>query len=236
MRMLQEAGIYVLIQLTGRLPGAARYSDGSYFWNWDHTTYRHFEAIIDEFQQYPNTLGLMVSVHTPLRLLTSKGRGSIVHFKDYVRKKGYRQIPIGYLNLVTSYLISIEIETNLTQYWDSTSGFSDFIRCGDSHSSADFLLSGLQLADAKPVCLSGSDFEKRDMLGQYRDYSIPTVLVTRSGCGDSEERQNQFSQVPVILGANASTVFSGWITHDWFYDSGIPGNNGKAHITDPTSF
>jgi hypothetical protein len=115
MQMLQNAGIYVLIQLNGRTR-SSYVVDGKSFSNWDYQFYQHFQKSIDTFQQYPNTLGFYIgsSVISPKILV--KGKAALIHMKDYINSKKYRAIPIGWKNEVGRREVNQSMSTALRSY------------------------------------------------------------------------------------------------------------------------
>jgi hypothetical protein len=99
MQALHKAGIYVLFQLNGRVRQA--YSvNGATYTPWDYQLYEHFQKTIDIFQQFPNTLGFFIGSSVISDKIVVRGKAGVIHMKEYVRTKGYRNIPIGWMNQV----------------------------------------------------------------------------------------------------------------------------------------
>jgi hypothetical protein len=95
-KKLQDAGIYVIMRVDGW------YRKGMYFQNntimriWDYNYYDYMENVIDTFQGYSNVLGYFISASTTYDGSTFLVRNAAVaHMKEYIRKKGYRSIPVG---------------------------------------------------------------------------------------------------------------------------------------------
>jgi hypothetical protein len=98
MQVLQNAGIYVLVQLNGRVRTAYT-MEGVPFVNVDYHFYDHFRDVVDGFQRYPNTLGFF-TVARATSVFLSKTKTTMIYLKDYIRQKGYRSIPVGFMHEV----------------------------------------------------------------------------------------------------------------------------------------
>jgi 1,3-beta-glucanosyltransferase GAS1 len=101
MQKLRDAGIYVLIQLNGRVRKAYTYNGIPYV-TWDYRFYDHFRNVIDGFQQYPNTLGFFLGSSRASSLWMPLAKTAVIYLKDYISQKGYRSIPVGFMHQVIS--------------------------------------------------------------------------------------------------------------------------------------
>jgi hypothetical protein len=99
MQKLRDAGIYVLFQLNGRVKEAYTLNGIPYI-VWDYHYYDHFRAVVDEFQQYPNTLGFFFGIGRASSVWMPKTKASLIYLKEYIRQKGYRAIPVGWTQQV----------------------------------------------------------------------------------------------------------------------------------------
>ncbi len=206
MRLLEEAGIYVILTLNGLNEGAL-VVDGKSVLPWDYSTYAKFFARIDAFAKFSNTLAFTIELSDmsdDTSHFTPKFKAVVRDVKEYIANRKYRAIPVGSIG-----------------YDHPTSSFADYMRCGTPAESVDF--HGVQMvwdlpkppADpmlqyGDPRCLNAS-FAGDRTVRQFKDYPIPTVLL--NGC---EMKYNHtFDEVPVIYG-NLSDVFSGTIVEDYF--------------------
>ena len=98
MHKLQQAGMYVIVMLNGRERKGPFNFNGTWARNWDYDFYKHFEEVIDEFQQYPNTLAFTFGTYDGRILMNAKG--AALHMREYTQAHKYRAIPIGIRNTV----------------------------------------------------------------------------------------------------------------------------------------
>jgi Glucanosyltransferase len=100
MQILQNAGIYVLFILNGNTGLSYRSTDGEKYLHWDYNLYDNFQKTIDMYQKYQNTLGFLLSGKEVRVLIYAKS--ALSDLRDYMRKKKYRDLPIGWWNQVKS--------------------------------------------------------------------------------------------------------------------------------------
>lgn len=228
MRLLEDAGIYVILILNG-LNEDAQVVDGARLLPWDYTTYARFFARIDAFRKFSNTLAFafeLTDMSDDASHFTPMLKGAARDMKEYIANRKYRAIPVGSL-----------------EHDHATSSFADYMRCGAPGESVDF--HGVKTVwdlpkppadpttqNGDPRCLNAS-FAGDRIVQQFREYPIPTVLL--NGC---EAKYNHtFDEVPVIYG-NLSDVFSGTIVEHYFdekqtdrgeSDEPAPGESDKKH-------
>jgi hypothetical protein len=68
---------------------------------------------------------------------------------------------------------------------------------------------------------------KNDMINQYKDYSIPTIMA--AGCTNGSK--SDFTEVSLILGSEGRDAFSGVVVSQWFSASHESDDGGKAHVS-----
>jgi hypothetical protein len=210
MDQLASAGIYVLLYISGKSFRSVLGEGGLSYSSWDYHWYQEMEKRIDEFQKYPNTLGIAYFTRPIWDRTLPTAKAAIVHMKEYMRKKGYRKLPFGFEGDETSN----EIDR-------TASSLPDFVNCGDKDSSADFYSIGLS-----PKCLKSSYITRSRLMERYSNYSIPTILSYRCNTTD----QHDFAEIPEILGDDGSKVFSGVAFYEWFNlrREGNPSRTGKS--------
>jgi 1,3-beta-glucanosyltransferase GAS1 len=196
MALLEKAGIYVLILLSG-------YTPQSYIQNGvgmrpvDYTFFEYITNLADIFSPYANTLGFYVFAKPSYDKRRDKHpsmKSWIVYVKNYIKGKGYRQIPVGLWNEGVDF---------------NSSGLANYYNCGNSEQSIDFYILGFGLKQ-NAQCIENSTIFQNDPIGQYQNYSVPALLT--NGC--LEKKRHSFSEVETIYG-EASKVFSGTIVRDW---------------------
>jgi hypothetical protein len=225
MRLLEDAGIYLILILNG-LNEDALAVDGQPMLPWDYTTYRRFFARIDTFHKFSNTLAFAFELTDRTEggaIFTPELKAVVRDMKEYIANRKYRAIPVGSF-----------------EYDHMTTSIADYMRCGNSSDSVDFhgvkttwtLDKPLAIQDPpqtyeqvlrskEPRCLNASIAEDR-LVGQFRDYPIPTLIW--NGC---EAKYNHtFDEVSTIY-RNLSSTFSGIVVADYFdrqeYDRGKHG-------------
>jgi Glucanosyltransferase len=94
MKLLAEAGIYVLINLNA-LTQYSFYDKAEVWKPRDYTLVENQEALIDTFHSFSNTLGFYVDFTDVIQDIVIY-KGHVIHAKKYMRERGYRDIPIGF--------------------------------------------------------------------------------------------------------------------------------------------
>jgi hypothetical protein len=206
MRLLEDAGIYVILILNG-LNEDAQVIDGRRVLPWDYTTYTRFFARIDAFRKFSNTLAFAIQLtdfSDDESHFTPKLKAAARDMKEYIANKKYRAIPIGAF-----------------EFDHAATSIADYMRCGTPGESVDFhgvnTVWDLPKPPADPTlkygdprCINAS-FAGDRIVQQFKDYPIPTLLL--NGC---EAKYNHtFDEVPVIYG-NLSDTFSGVIVQNYF--------------------
>jgi Glucanosyltransferase len=207
MRLLEEAGIYVILILNG-LSEDAQFIDGARVLPWDYTAYARFFERIDAFRKFSNTMAFAVELtdmSDDSSHFTPKLKSVVRDMKEYIANKKHRAIPIG------------SFEHN-----HPANSFADYMRCGTPGEAVDFHgiktvwdlpKSGVDPPSKRygePRCLNAS-FAGDQLVKQFKDYPIPTVLL--NGC---EAKYNHtFDEVPVIY-KDLSDTFSGTIVENYF--------------------
>ena len=99
MRLLEDAGIYVILILNG-LNEDTQYVDGVRVLPWDYTAYARFFARIDAFRKFSNTLAFVIELtdmSDDTSHLTPNLKAAARDMKEYIASKKYRAIPVGSL-------------------------------------------------------------------------------------------------------------------------------------------
>ncbi|SMN22639.1 similar to Saccharomyces cerevisiae YLR343W GAS2 1,3-beta-glucanosyltransferase, involved with Gas4p in spore wall assembly [Maudiozyma saulgeensis] len=192
MHSLMKAGIYVILDLAE--PETSIVRDNP---TWDVTLFERYKAVIDTMSQYNNVLGYFAGNEVTNDKYTTAAspfvKAAIRDTKDYIRKKGYRAIPVGY-----SSNDDIETRDNLAQY---------FI-CGQM--SADFY--GINMYEwCGYSSYINSGYEERTEY--FKDYPVP-IFFSEFGC--NLDRPRPFTEVSALFGKQMSNIWSGGLAYMYF--------------------
>ena len=197
MKMLQEAGIYVISDLSA--PGSSINRDTP---EWNDDLYARYISVIDNLQQYPNTLGFFagneVSNNATNTGASAFVKAAVRDMKAYIKQKGYRTIGVGYATNDDA-----EIRTNLANYFD----------CGSSAESIDFWGYNIySWCGNSNFQLSGYDVRTQE----FSTYNVPAFFA-EYGCNTVQPRK--FTEVSALYGSQMTPVWSGGIVYEWFQET-----------------
>jgi hypothetical protein len=197
MKLLQDAGIYVLIALNGDHSSAPHgFIDGSSrILSHDYEMMDYYTSIIDSFQRYPNTLGFFVRIgHKSMSGINTipTWKATVRNMKEYIATKNYRKIPIG-----------------ATASDHNRMRVADYMNCGERNNSIDFF--GINRPSDETSCADISSWFDEGIVDEYREFSIPTYF--KAGC--LNDLRGNFDEIPIIYSNTSSSVFSGAIVNAW---------------------
>ncbi|EWC48243.1 hypothetical protein DRE_02347 [Drechslerella stenobrocha 248] len=206
MKMLVDAGIYVIADLSE--PGLSVNRDAPI---WDHHLYERYASVIDELQKYDNVMGFFAGNEVTNNKTNTDAspfvKASVRDMKAYIKKKGYRQIPVGYATNDDE-----EIRDQIVDYFS----------CGPTEDSVDFWGYNIySWCGQSTLQLSGWDKRTEE----YQDYNVP-VFFAEYGCNEVQPRK--FSEVGALYGSVMSPVFSGGIVYMYFEEAN---NYGLVSVT-----
>jgi hypothetical protein len=197
MQSLQDAGIYVLVQLNPIYVNVYT-GNGMPVADWGYLSEKANSRLIDGFQKFSNTLGFVWKSRAPPASEIGRelafGRTDVGSLKEYIRKMNYRRIPIGSIG-----------------YCHRKSSVIDFFTCGSQTNSIDFY--GMNHAlDPPGECEVVSPPIYDGSVETYRNSSIPLFVFY----GDLAKTQPDFPEVTDIYANSTSEVFSGGILLSWY--------------------
>jgi hypothetical protein len=203
MEKLQAAGIYVLFGLTSTTP--AEGTMGS----WGYIQQNNFTRLLDNLRHFENVLGFFFppsdrSNPQSLPFVRAAAR----EMKSYIKSKGYRSIPVGYIGTD-----------------DGSKATSEFLNCGDQGSAIDFY--GII---PYPSCsdVSSAQTFLENLASQYSSYSRPTFLF-KFVCPASDPKEH-YRDMQYLYGNNVSRVFSGGVGA-FFLESRVEGTPEPGMIS-----
>jgi 1,3-beta-glucanosyltransferase GAS1 len=195
MEKLQAAGIYVLFGLTSTTPAEATMN------SWNYIQQNNFTRLLDNLRHFENVMGFFFppsdsSKPQSLPFVRAAAR----EMKSYIKNKGYRSIPIGYMG---------------TDHGSKAT--SVFLNCGEQISAIDFY--GII---PHPSCSDVSSAQPflEHLASQYSSYSVPTFLF-KFICPASDP-QEHYRDLQYLYGNNVSRVFSGGVAA-FFLESRVEG-------------
>jgi hypothetical protein len=188
MEKLRSAGIYVLAQFTTRTDNLLMDQ------HWQHDLQSKITKLIDNFHRFSNFMGFYVSA-SPLTL--PLGKALLRDVRNYMQKKGYRPIPLGYAGIPRG-----------------TTSTAEYMNCGEQREgAADFLILDLPSICNESYSLAKDRFES--FAATYRQLTIP-LLIRSLVC--NETRESEFEKVQIVFNTT-SDVLSGSYVQAYFDDN-----------------
>lgn len=197
MSMLADAGIYVVADLSQ--------PDSSIIRNdpqWDDELYARYAAVIDEMQQFNNTLGFFagneVSNQPNNTDASAFVKAAVRDMKAYIKQQDYRPIGVGYATNDDG-----EIRNNMADYFD----------CGDRSEAIDFWGYNIySWCGDSSYTKSGYDVQTKN----FENYDVP-VFFAEYGCNQVTPRK--FTDVEALYGDKMTPVWSGGIVYMYFQEA-----------------
>ncbi len=202
MRLLQDAGIYVVADLSQ--PGLSINRDNP---QWDQPLYQRYAGVIDEMQKYNNVIGFFagneVTNQPNNTQSTAFVKAAVRDMKAYIRQRNYRAMGVGY---------ATNDDAAIRQ------SLADFFACGPSSDSIDFW--GYNIYSwCGDSSFQESGYDERTK--EFEKYPVP-VFFAEYGCNEVKPRE--FGDVPTLYGDEMTPVWSGGIIYMYFEEAN---NYGK---------
>ncbi|KAJ5950282.1 Glycoside hydrolase superfamily [Penicillium vulpinum] len=198
MSALAEAGIYLFVDLDTFNTQIEQTKP-----HWNQTQFDHFKAVLDEFQNFDNTAGVLVGNEV---LTTADGSAAAPYvlaaardIKAYRDKKGYRKIPVGY-----SAADIAELRPMLQNYMACYKDAADRL---DFYS-----LNAYEWCGSSSYEVSGYNMLQKNAT----DYPIP-IFFSETGCNTPSPRT--FEDQAAIFGSHMSDTWSGSIIYEWIEET-----------------
>ncbi|QPG76214.1 1,3-beta-glucanosyltransferase [Brettanomyces nanus] len=201
MQMLDDAGIYLILDLNTPDASISRYDPGC---SYNAVYLNEVFSTVDEFSNYTNILGFFAAnelVNNNASLDTAPYIKAVVRdTKKYIKARGYRQIPVGYSAADVS---SLRKE------------LADYLNCGnDTDAKIDMLgVNDYSWCGQSSFTTSGYS-EKVEM---YTGFSVP-IFLSEYGC-NQVPGSRPFTEVKSIYSTQMSPVFSGGLVYQYTEDS-----------------
>ncbi|KAF9319691.1 1,3-beta-glucanosyltransferase gas1 [Podila horticola] len=194
MKMMQEAGIYLLLDLAVPKFSIVRTNP-----EYDINIWNNVHSTIDAFKEYPNTLGFFVGNEVTndknTTVASAYVKALLRDAKNYIASAASRKIPVGYANNDDP-----DIRLQIQAYFN----------CGKAEERIDFF--GINLYE---WCGTKHTYQTSGYVERTKDissYSIP-VFLSEFGCNLVTPRS--FPEVKSIFGPDMADTWSGGIVYEW---------------------
>lgn len=196
MEMLQDAGIYVIADLSSPDDSINRNDP-----KWTISLYDRYTSVIDAFHNYTNILGFFAGNEVTNQVSNTNAsafvKAAVRDSKAYIKAKGYRSIPVGY---------SANDDTDIRD------SLADYFACGSDEERTDFF--GINMYE----WCGSSSYSKSGystITNQYKNLGIP-LFFSEYGCNKVQPRR--FQEVGTIYGDDMTGVWSGGIVYMYFQE------------------
>lgn len=196
MQMLQDAGIYVILDLGEPATSINRDEPA-----WNLQIYNRYTSVIDEFQKYSNVLGFFAGnevANAPNNTVASAFvKAAVRDTKAYIKQKNYRPIGVGYA----------------TNDDDQRTNLANYFNCGPAEDSIDFWGYNIYSWCGKS---NPKDSHYQERTDEFSSYNVPAFFA-EYGC--IEVRPRKFTEVEALFGPKMSPVWSGGILYMYFQET-----------------
>ncbi|KAJ5344194.1 hypothetical protein MYU51_003383 [Penicillium brevicompactum] len=214
MTALADAGIHLFVDLDTFTTQIEQTNP-----HWNETQFDRFKEVLDEFQQYKNTAGVLVGNEV---LTTPEGVPAAPYVlaaardvKAYRDQKGYREIPVGY-----SAADIADLRPMLQNYLACSSNASERL---DFYS-----LNAYEWCGDSTYSLSGYSALQKNAT----DYPIP-IFFSETGCNTVKPRT--FGDQSAIFGDQMADTWSGSIIYEWIEETNDYGLVSYGASVDPST-
>ncbi|KAJ2395670.1 40S ribosomal protein S27 [Coemansia sp. RSA 2603] len=211
MKMLSDAGIYVMLDLSTPTYTINRASP-----SYDADLLGYYQRKVDTFSQYDNVFAFIAG-NEATNMVNNTDTSAFVKaalrdVKAYIKSKNL-SIPVGYATNDDA-----DIRWQLQTYFD----------CGSEEEQADFY--GVNLYE---WCGNTATFESSgyvDVVKNFTNWDVP-VLLTEYGCNAVKPRT--FPEIASIYGTDMTSTFSGGFVYEYVEEDNeyglvsVSGNTGK---------
>jgi hypothetical protein len=214
MRLLQDAGIYVIADLSEPSQSINRADP-----QWTVDLFDRYKAVIDILAQYDNTIGFFAGNEVTNNVSNTDAsafvKAAIRDSKQYIKDKGERWLGVGYaanddssIRELAAHYFNCGPTEETIDFW----GYNLYSWCGDN-------------------TLSGSGYDKQ--VEFFSDYSVP-IFLAEYGCNVPDGAEGRLWQdTTALYSDDMSDVFSGGIAYMYYQEENDYGlveidDDGKA--------
>lgn len=196
MKLLQDAGIYVIADLSSPEDSIITTDP-----EWSVDLYERYTDVIDKMQGYDNILGFFAGNEVITNDTNTNTapfiKAAVRDMKSYIKDKGYRNIPVGY---------------SANDDADTRVQSADYFACGDNDVKADFY--GINMYE----WCGNSNFKEsgyQDRTAEFANLTVP-VFFSEYGCNAVSPRK--FTEVQALYSDEMTDVWSGGIVYMYFQE------------------
>lgn len=197
MQMLQDAGIYLILDVNTPDSSISRY-DPSCSYNADYL--QSVFATVDAFAEFDNVLGFFAGnevINMANNTYTATYVKAVVRdLKKYIQARNYRTIPVGYS--------AADIASNRQLA-------AEYFNCGDDADARIDMFGVNDYSWCGQSSFQTSGYSTKMQL--YKDYSIP-IFLSEFGCNQVVGAR-PFTEIGAIYSTEMSSVFSGGLVYEY---------------------
>lgn len=210
MTALANAGIYLVLDVNTPLYSLNRATPGP---SYNSVYLQNIFATIDAFANYTNTLAFF-SGNEVINDDTTTSAAPYVKavtrdMRQYIRSRGYRQIPVGYS--------AADVDSNRLE-------MAEYMNCGTDDERSDFFaFNDYSYCDPSSYEISGWDQKVKNFTG----YGLP-LFLSEYGCNINTRK---FEEVADLYSTKMTGVYSGGLVYEYSQE---PSNYGLVTISGTT--
>lgn len=194
MTALAEAGIYLILDVNSPKYSLNRADPHP---SYNNVYLQSIFATIDAFASYTNTLaffsGNEVVNDGPSSAAAPYVKAVTRDMRQYIRARGYRQIPVGYS--------AADVSTNRLE-------MAEYMNCGPDDERSDFFaFNDYSWCDPSSFQISGWDQKVKNFTG----YGIP-LFLSEYGCNTNKRT---FQEVAALYNTEMTSVYSGGLVYEY---------------------
>ncbi|PBP19193.1 hypothetical protein BUE80_DR009967 [Diplocarpon rosae] len=206
MKMLQDAGIYLLQDLSNPSASINRNEP-----TWTTELFSSYAGVVDELANYTNVLGFFAGNEVSNEVNNTNAsafvKAAVRDMKAYIKTKKYRTMGVGY---ATNDDPAIRID------------LAHYFNCGDADESIDFW--GYNIYSwCGDSSYTESGYDQRTL--EFKTYNVPAFFA-EYGCNTVQPRK--FTEVGAIYGKNMTNVWSGGIMYMYFQEANDYGKSAAS--------
>ena len=213
MQMLQDAGIYLILDVNTPEASISRYNPSC---SYNAVYLQSIFSTVDDFAQYDNVLGFFAGnevINMANNTYTATYVKAVVRdLKKYIKARDYRAIPVGYS--------AADIESNRELA-------AQYFNCGDDEDARIDMFGVNDYSWCGQSSFQTSGYNEKMKI--YEGYSLP-IFLSEFGCNQVASSR-PFTEIGSLYSTQMSSVFSGGLVYEY---SNETNNYGLVQIVSDT--